>query len=145
MARPVLSMLGSRQFIFLYLGGPYRLPQQRPHSYIGPQAVCLRTSLACYGATLSKAVTLAHTAPAVSRSVSTLMHAQAYFAAAIYSVVSFLACVAPRMTFQLYGIIPIPAWLAVAGIFTYDTYSAINDKVSLIQLPPHPPERSKIL
>lgn len=60
------------------------------------------------------------------------IHAQAHFVAAIYSVVSFLACVAPRMTFQLYGIIPIPAWLAVAGIFTYDTYSAINDKVSLI-------------
>lgn len=33
------------------------------------------------------------------------------------------------MTFQLYGIIPIPAWLAVTGIFAYDTYSAINDKV----------------
>jgi len=68
-------------------------------------------------------------------SVSTLIHTQVYFAAAIYSVVSFLACVAPRLTFQLYGIIPIPAWLAVAGIFTYDTYSAIKDKVSLIQLP----------
>jgi hypothetical protein len=50
-------------------------------------------------------------------------------AAAIYSIVSFLACVAPRMTFQLYGIIPIPAWLAVTGIFAYDTYSAIKDKV----------------
>ena len=36
------------------------------------------------------------------------------------------------MTFQLYGIIPIPAWLAVTGIFAYDTYSAINDKVYLI-------------
>lgn len=52
--------------------------------------------------------------------------------AAIYSVVSFLACVAPRMTFQLYGIIPIPAWLAVTGIFAYDTYSAINDKVNIV-------------
>lgn len=52
--------------------------------------------------------------------------------AAIYSIVSFLACVAPRMTFQLYGIIPIPAWLAVTGIFAYDTYSAINDKVRII-------------
>jgi hypothetical protein len=51
------------------------------------------------------------------------------FPAAIYAVVSFLACVAPKLTFQLYGIIPIPAWLAVIGIFTYDTYSAVSDKV----------------
>ncbi|KAG6911649.1 hypothetical protein DXG01_007899 [Tephrocybe rancida] len=48
---------------------------------------------------------------------------------AIYSVVSLLACVAPKATFQLYGIIPIPAWLAVTGIFAYDTYSAMYDKV----------------
>ena len=55
-------------------------------------------------------------------------------AAAIYGVVSYLACVAPKMTFQLYGIIPIPAWLAVAGIFSYDTYSAIKDKVQCLFL-----------
>ncbi|KIK08582.1 hypothetical protein K443DRAFT_563619 [Laccaria amethystina LaAM-08-1] len=47
---------------------------------------------------------------------------------AIYSVVALLACVAPRMTFQLYGIIPIPAWLAVTGLFAYDTYSTVADK-----------------
>jgi hypothetical protein len=39
------------------------------------------------------------------------------------------------MTFQLYGIIPIPAWLAVTGIFAYDFYSAINDKVCAIAFP----------
>ena len=49
---------------------------------------------------------------------------------AIYSVVALLACVAPRMTFQLYGIIPIPAWLAVTGLFAYDMYSTLADKVS---------------
>ncbi|KAF8665590.1 hypothetical protein AX16_000047 [Volvariella volvacea WC 439] len=48
--------------------------------------------------------------------------------AAIYAVVSFLACSAPRMTFQLYGIIPIPAWAAVVGIFAFDTYSAVTDR-----------------
>ncbi|KAG6812659.1 hypothetical protein H0H92_001609 [Tricholoma furcatifolium] len=47
---------------------------------------------------------------------------------AVYSVISFLACVAPRMTFMLYGIIPVPAWLAVAGVFAYDSYSAVYDK-----------------
>ncbi|KAK7470867.1 hypothetical protein VKT23_002283 [Stygiomarasmius scandens] len=48
--------------------------------------------------------------------------------AAIYSLVSFLACVAPRMTFMIYGIIPVPAWLAVTGLFFIDTYSAVHDK-----------------
>ncbi|KAF8351133.1 hypothetical protein F5887DRAFT_194540 [Amanita rubescens] len=43
-----------------------------------------------------------------------------------YSVISFLACVAPKMTFQFYGIIPVPAWLAVSGIFAYDTYSTVS-------------------
>jgi hypothetical protein len=48
---------------------------------------------------------------------------------AIYSVISLLACVAPTMTFQLYGIIPIPAWLAVTGLFSYDLYSTLSNKV----------------
>ncbi|KAH0587385.1 hypothetical protein H2248_006182 [Termitomyces sp. 'cryptogamus'] len=47
---------------------------------------------------------------------------------AIYSVVSLLACLAPTMTFHLYGIIPIPAWLVVPGLFAYDTYSAMYNK-----------------
>jgi len=49
---------------------------------------------------------------------------------AIYSVVSMLACVAPKMTFQLYGFIPVPAWLAITGIFTYDLYSTMSNTVS---------------
>jgi len=48
---------------------------------------------------------------------------------AIYSIIALLACVAPTMTFQLYGIIPIPAWLAVTGLFSYDLYSTISNKV----------------
>jgi hypothetical protein len=49
--------------------------------------------------------------------------------AAIYSTLSFLACHAPRMTLLLYGIIPVPIWLAVSGIFAYDTYRTAADKV----------------
>ncbi|KAI0650046.1 hypothetical protein C8Q79DRAFT_363814 [Trametes meyenii] len=45
---------------------------------------------------------------------------------AIYSVVSFFACVAPTATFGLFGIIPVPAWALVTGIFLYDGYSAMN-------------------
>ncbi|RXW25152.1 hypothetical protein EST38_g685 [Candolleomyces aberdarensis] len=47
---------------------------------------------------------------------------------AIYGVVTFLACVAPTLTFQLYGIIPVPAWLLVSGAFSYDLYSTWADK-----------------
>ncbi|GLB33595.1 putative rhomboid [Lyophyllum shimeji] len=95
MARPVLAMLGSRQFLFLYLGGGL-------FASVGSMAwnlIVKGRDAASYGAS-----------------------------GAIYSVVSFLACVAPTMTFQLYGIIPVPAWLLVTGVFAYDTYSAINDK-----------------
>ncbi|OJT13556.1 hypothetical protein TRAPUB_9910 [Trametes pubescens] len=49
---------------------------------------------------------------------------------AIYSVISFFACVAPTATFALFGIIPLPAWAFVTGIFLYDGYSAVNAKVS---------------
>jgi hypothetical protein len=33
------------------------------------------------------------------------------------------------MQFALYGIIPVPAWLAVSGLFAYDMYSTISDTV----------------
>lgn len=49
---------------------------------------------------------------------------------AIYSVISFFACMAPNATFALFGIIPMPAWAMVTGIFLYDGYSAINHQVS---------------
>lgn len=48
---------------------------------------------------------------------------------AIYSIVSLFACVAPTATFQLYGIIPVPAWLLVTGLFSYDLYSTLSNKV----------------
>jgi len=48
-----------------------------------------------------------------------------------------LACVAPTLTFRLYGIIPVPAWLVVAGIFSYDTYSTINDKGGTVDTAGH--------
>lgn len=48
---------------------------------------------------------------------------------AIYSVVSFFACVAPTATFYLFGIIPLPAWGLVTGIFLFDGYSAVNHQV----------------
>ncbi|KAF9550331.1 rhomboid-domain-containing protein [Agrocybe pediades] len=47
---------------------------------------------------------------------------------AIYSVVSLLACAAPTLTFRIYGIIPVPAWLAVSGFFAYDLWSTMQEK-----------------
>ncbi|KAJ7638624.1 hypothetical protein FB45DRAFT_1023402 [Roridomyces roridus] len=47
--------------------------------------------------------------------------------AAIYSVLSFLAFSAPRMTLLVYGIIPVPIWLAVGGLFSYDLYRTAAD------------------
>lgn len=53
---------------------------------------------------------------------------------AIFSITSLLACVAPTMRFHLYGIIPIPAWLAVSGLFAYDFYSTLSNQVFYLYL-----------
>jgi len=37
---------------------------------------------------------------------------------------SFTACLAPTLSVALYGIIPMPLWGVVAGIFLYDLYGA---------------------
>ncbi|KAF8520120.1 hypothetical protein JB92DRAFT_2668760, partial [Gautieria morchelliformis] len=47
---------------------------------------------------------------------------------AIYSVISFMACVAPRAKFLVFGIIPVPAWGCVAGLFAYDFFNAVTEK-----------------
>ncbi|KAJ7781458.1 hypothetical protein B0H16DRAFT_1498451, partial [Mycena metata] len=39
-----------------------------------------------------------------------------------------LGASAPKMTLLLYGIIPVPIWLAVSGIFSYDLYRTAADK-----------------
>jgi rhomboid-like protein len=46
---------------------------------------------------------------------------------AIYSIVSFFACVYPKATFLIFGIVPCPAWVFVAGIFSYDMYRSVKD------------------
>ena len=48
---------------------------------------------------------------------------------AIFSVTTLLACIAPTMKFHLYGIIPIPAWLVVSGLFGYDLYATLSNQV----------------
>jgi membrane associated rhomboid family serine protease len=41
-----------------------------------------------------------------------------------------MACVAPRAKFLVFGIIPVPAWGCVAGLFAYDFFNAVTEKVS---------------
>ncbi|KAF9076426.1 hypothetical protein BDP27DRAFT_1379969 [Rhodocollybia butyracea] len=47
---------------------------------------------------------------------------------AVFATCSFLACVAPWMTFSIYGIIPVPAFIFTSGVFAFDLYSAMTDK-----------------
>ncbi|KAJ6599280.1 hypothetical protein DFH09DRAFT_1130627 [Mycena vulgaris] len=95
MAPLTLNILGSRQFIFLYLGGG---------------------ALAGLGSMAYTNIWRGRDVPSCGAS------------AAIYSVLSFLAFQAPRMTLLLYGIIPVPIYLAVGGIFAYDVYRTAAEK-----------------
>ena len=49
---------------------------------------------------------------------------------AIYSVISFYACVMPTAQFLFFGIMPMPAWVLISGIFLYDGYSAFKGQAS---------------
>ncbi|PPQ68848.1 LOW QUALITY PROTEIN: hypothetical protein CVT26_001682 [Gymnopilus dilepis] len=122
MAPTVLHLIGSRQFIFLYMGGlgAKSLADFELGGLISSFASMIYAKLA------GKKNYASHGAsgPELFLHLSTDGSS-----GAIYSVVSLLACLAPKMTFQLYGIIPIPAWLAVTGLFTYDLYSTISAKV----------------
>ena len=62
---------------------------------------------------------------------------------AIYAVTSFFACVAPNATFALFGVIPLPAWAFVSGIFLWDGYNALVPSVSTH--PDHPPFSSNLI
>ncbi|KAJ7904315.1 hypothetical protein B0H14DRAFT_3079212 [Mycena olivaceomarginata] len=95
MAPFALNILGSRQFLFLYLGGGV---------------------IAQLGSTVYSNVFQRRDPYSLGAS------------AAIYSTISFLAFATPRTTLLLYGIVPVPIWLAVGGIFMYDTYRTAADQ-----------------
>ncbi|KAJ7095184.1 hypothetical protein B0H15DRAFT_828427 [Mycena belliarum] len=99
-----LNILGSRHFLFLYLGGG---------------------ALAGVASITYSNMWLSRDRPSCGAS------------AAIYSVLSFLACHSPKSTLLLYGIIPMPIYLAVGGIFTYDLYRTATDKGGQIDTSAH--------
>ncbi|KAJ6629199.1 hypothetical protein B0H10DRAFT_1988444 [Mycena sp. CBHHK59/15] len=96
LAPAVLRLLGSRHFLFLYLGGG---------------AVAELGSIAW--------TNIVHSRDPASCGAS----------AAIYSILSYLACAAPGSKIYLYAILPVPTWLLVSGLFAYDTYRTATDKV----------------
>ncbi|KAG6890931.1 hypothetical protein C0995_000888 [Termitomyces sp. Mi166 len=97
MAKPVLELLGTRKFVFLYMGGGLIASMVG----MGWSNLVKHKDVPSYGAS-----------------------GQFPF----FSNQRAMISIAPKATFQLYGIIPVPAWLAVTGIFAYDTYSAMYDK-----------------
>ncbi|KIY49595.1 rhomboid-domain-containing protein, partial [Fistulina hepatica ATCC 64428] len=48
---------------------------------------------------------------------------------AISGIMAYLACVAPTTTFLIYGIVPVPAWLAVGGFFLFDLASTFDNRL----------------
>lgn len=47
---------------------------------------------------------------------------------AIFAVMTFFACVAPRTPFYLFFVVPVPAWAVVGGLFIWDGLSTITDR-----------------
>ncbi|KAJ8086256.1 hypothetical protein PM082_005079 [Marasmius tenuissimus] len=47
---------------------------------------------------------------------------------AINGIMAVLACAAPTSKFLIWGIVPVPAWLVVSGLFGYDMYKTVNNK-----------------
>ncbi|KAJ7499134.1 hypothetical protein FB451DRAFT_1016315 [Mycena latifolia] len=107
-----LSILGSRHFLFLYLGG-----------------IC---STHLSGGALAEATSIAYSNIWRGRDIP-----GCGASAAIYSVLSFLAFHSPRMTLLLYGIVPVPIYLAVGGVFTYDLYRTAADKGGTVATSAH--------
>ena len=43
---------------------------------------------------------------------------------ALCAIMSFTACLSPKSTVLLYGLVPLPLWGCVVGIFLYDLYGS---------------------
>ena len=109
-----LHPLRSRQHRF-----PRSLPRRRPRSFSLQHLVALH----CPEATKillsrsQRSVSLPHLEQPTYRILQL---------GALYGVLSFFACLAPRATFLIFGIIPCPAWLCISGIFVWDGVSTLS-------------------
>lgn len=126
MAPAVLGILGNVGFLGLYLGGVFSVTVLLHAAPYLPECALTRTSLHT-GGILSSLAGIAWRRYSQSGTPSGALGASG----AIYSVVSFFACAAPTTTFYFFGVLPIPAWAFVTGIFLWDGYHAVNQAVSL--------------
>ncbi|KII95773.1 hypothetical protein PLICRDRAFT_34716 [Plicaturopsis crispa FD-325 SS-3] len=100
MALPVLEMLGNKQFLILYLGGS------------------IASSLFSQGVKLFSTNEMRKDAHSHGAS------------GAIYAVMALLACVSPTSKFLFFGVIPVPAWACVSGLFAYDSFRTLRGEES---------------
>lgn len=121
MAPLVLSILGNVGFLGLYLGS----------MCLGYLAFCVDSNPLCFmtGGVVSSLAGIAWRNRVQGREQAQGSGSHGA-SGAIYSVVSYFACVAPTTSFYIFGVLPLPAWLVVTGIFLYDGYSAVNQHVS---------------
>lgn len=94
-----------------------------------PSTLTLSITLVAAGGVLSSLTSIAWRNYSQPRSHSQITGSHGA-SGAIYAVVSFFACVAPTTTFYFFGIVPVPAWALVTGIFLYDSYGAVTHSVS---------------
>lgn len=137
MAPSVLTMLGTRSFLALYLGGRRLSRALWSHiDYASTGGLVSSLTSLWFNNVFRPSQKNNYSSHGASGTVSAINSGQlrsfnslCHIAGAIYSIVSFFACVAPRAQFALFGIIPMPAWLVVTGVFLIDGYSALNNKV----------------
>lgn len=130
MAPTVMAMLGNVPFLSLYLAGECTLC----HLPDKPEAdVQIPGGLGCsvFSMLWNDRNTMSQGASGTQHAHrSTLLNADdTHATGAIYSILSFFACVHPRATFLIFGIVPCPAWVWVGGIFAYDAYRSLANKV----------------
>ncbi|THG97664.1 hypothetical protein EW026_g4391 [Hermanssonia centrifuga] len=46
----------------------------------------------------------------------------------VCAMLSYVACVAPTSQALIFGVIPMPVWLAAGGLFAWDIYMTLTDK-----------------
>ena len=134
MAPPVLQILGNFSFLTLYLGGrilPFWFDRVNINQKMsGGIASSVVTIFVNEMVLHQKRVV--HGASGMCKLISGNCWLFDVDAGAIYAVISFMACIAPKAKFLVFGIVPVPAWGCVTGLFAYDLFNAIMEKVGVL-------------
>lgn len=127
MARPVLAMLGNRQFMILYLGGESAQRilfctisllvtcrwSDRKHDKcaLEPRSTSLFIPWCQWYVQLARTPKFRFTDKKLK--------------GAIYAIMTYFACCEPFAKFLLFAIVPIPAWMFIPGVLLYDVYEMV--------------------